>query len=550
VAALKYAVAVALDTSGNAYAVNATQGGADVLVRLPRNPACSVSPAPAGCLPGGYGAARVIDDQVDGVSLLADVAIVPGTGSFPGGAKYQPGDVLVLAKKPARILRYSVADIGSFLAGTAPRPTPTQVASLSDCREPEGFAVFTTGEVLVATEHGRVQVYRPDGTRQATDFAVFDGQGVNVAIGAEGGAGADPVGDGRVVVTVRRANRVVSFGVSRVGGDLLADPGVPTATVPASAVHGIADASLAGSIYAAASAVPVTVGLPNHEVTFEKVNSPGFLAGNYTVLSEASVRAAADTTCPDGKITLEGVTRCVPSHVRGHELRGSSCQPDGTGCYYLAFTADTGANLFGGTQEHHFEEDEFGFETACYAAGTPGSRPPSSRQPRVFYATDDNDPRIVEDEVFADISTGCNSHIGRGSQFSLFLTGWDSRSLKQIVGDKLARLDLALNGHDAFAGGLAPYIDPATLGSRWKKNTLAWWLERAKSAWACHNRSATLAALDAFAQKVRSASPAAFTEAPAGLPARNTPGELVARAESAWFLACGAAENCQRRLGE
>jgi hypothetical protein len=243
------------------------------------------------------------------------------------------------------------------------------------------------------------------------------------------------------------------------------------------------------------------------------------------------------------------VTRCVPSHVRGHELDGSTCQTDGTGCYYLVFTADTGANLFGGTQQHHFEEDDFGFETACYGPGTLGSRPPSSQQPRVFHATDGNDPRIVEDDEFADISTGCNSHIGRGSQFSLFLTGWDSRSLKKVVSDKLARLDLALNGHDAFAGGLAPYIDPATLGKWWKKNTLAYWLAKAKSAWACSNRSATLAALDTFTKKVRS-SPAAFTEAPAGLPARNTPGELVARADSASFLACGAAENCQRRLDE
>ena len=546
VTTLKYAVAVTLDTSGNAYAVNATKGGADVLLYLPRNPGCSASPAPAGCLPGGYGAARVIDGQVDGVSLLADVKVVPGTGSFGSGAKYAPGDVLVLAENPARILSYSGAAIKSFLAGTGPQPTPITVANLSDCQEPEGFAVFTTGELLVATEHGRIQVYRPDGTRQATDFAVFDGQGVNVAVGVEGG-GNDPVADGRVLVTVRCANRVVSFGVSRVGGDLLAAPGVPTATVHASAVHGVADASLAGSIYTAASAGPVTVDLPNHEVTFEKVNSPGFLSGNYTILSEASVRATADTTCPNGKVNLEGVTRCVPSHVRGYELNGSTCQPDGTGCYYLVFTADTGANLFGGTQEHHFEEDDFGFVTSCYVSAAPGAGP-SARQPRVFHATDGNDPRIVEDDDFSDISTGCNSHIGRGGQFSLFLTGWDSRSLKSLVSDKLAKLDLALNGHDAFAGGLAPYIDPAILGCWWKRNTLAYWLAVAKIAWACNSRSITLTALGKFLALVRS-SPGSFEEEPAGLLARNAPGELIARAESASFLACGAAESCQRRLG-
>lgn len=549
VATLKYAIAVALDGSGNAFVVNANKGGADVLVYLPRNPACSMSPAPAGCLPGGYGAARVVDDQVDGVSLLADVKVVSGTGSFGAGAKYAPGDVLVLAEKPARILAYSGAAVKAFLAGTGPQPVPTLVASISDCQEPQGFAVFTTGELLVATEHGRVQVYRPDGTRQAADFAVLDGQAVNVSVGVSGEGASDPVGDGRVLVTGQCPTRVLSFGIARSGSDLVASPGVPTASVAARAAFGVTDASLAGSIYTPASAGPLVVDLPNHLVTFEKVNSPGFLSGNYYVVSEASVRAAADTACLNGKVTLEGVTRCVPAYARGYELNGSTCLNDGTGtgCYYLVFSADTGADLFGGTQEHHFEEDEFGFATTCYVSSAPGAGP-AARQPRVFHATDANDPRVVEDDDFADISTGCNSHIGRGGQFSLFLTGWDSRSLKSAVNDKLAKLDLALFGCDAFAGGLAPYIDPAVLGRSGKKNTLAYWLDKAKSAWACNNRTATLAALDAFTQKVKS-SPAAFTEAPSGLPARNTPGELVARAESAYFLACGAAESCQRRIG-
>ncbi|HXK08396.1 MAG TPA: hypothetical protein VMT70_02000, partial [Vicinamibacteria bacterium] len=151
VASLKAAVAVTLDTAGNAYAVNATKGGPDVLLYLPRNPACAASPAPAGCLPGGYGAARVIDDQVNGVSLVGDVRVVPGTGSFGASARYAPGDVLVLAERPARILAYSGTAIQAFLAGTGPQPVPTTVANISDCQEPEGLAVFATGELLVAT---------------------------------------------------------------------------------------------------------------------------------------------------------------------------------------------------------------------------------------------------------------------------------------------------------------------------------------------------------------------------------------------------------------
>ena len=257
------------------------------------------------------------------------------------------------------------------------------------------------------------------------------------------------------------------------------------------------------------------------------------------------MRAAHDTACPHGKLTVEGVTRCVPWYARGYALN-STCLDDGTGCYYLVFSADTGANLFGGTQEHHFEEDEFGFQTACYASTAPGAGP-SAKQPRTFYATDGNDPTIVEQDDFSDISTGCNSHIGRGGQFSLFLTGWDARKLRDIVTGKLENLEQALNGCDAARGGLASYIDPALLGSKKKKNTLAYWLDKAEDAWQCKNVAGTEAALDSFLALIR-ANPTKFTEQPTGLNARNAPGELIARAESAWFLACGAKESCQRRL--
>jgi len=545
VAALKSAVAVALDTAGNAFAVNDSYGGADVLLYVPRNLACAASPAPAGCLPGGYGAAVVIDDQVDGVRELTDVKVVSGVGSFGAGAKYGPGDVLVLAEKPARILAYAAADVAAFLAGGT-RPVPTVVATdFGGCQEPEGLAIFPTGELLVATERGRILVFRPDGTRQASDFVGFDGQGVSVASGVEGGT--DPVADGRVLVTTRCANRVLSFGVQRTpGGELVASSSVPTGSVATNAPYGVGDASLAGSIYTPASAGPLHLQLPNHLVTFEKVNTPGVTSGNYYIVSEATVRAD-HSLCATGTVTIEGVKRCVPAYARGHALNGSSCLADGSGCYYLVFSADTGADLFGGTQEHHFEEDEFGFATQCYGAGTAGARPAAPQQPRVFHATDDNDASVVEGDDFFDISTGCNSHIGRGGQFSLFLTGWDSRSPKTIVSDKLVKLDLALNGSNAFAGGLAPYIAPATLGSSCRKNTLAYWIAKAKSAWACNNKTAALSAIDSFLALVR-ASPAAFTEQPAGLPAHNAPGELIARAESAAFLACGAAESCQRRL--
>ena len=67
----------------------------------------------------------------------------------------------------------------------------------------------------------------------------------------------------------------------------------------------------------------------------------------------------------------------------------------------------------------------------------------------MFQATDDNDAPILEGKSFVDITTGCNSHIGRGGQFSMFLTGWDERGRVDIVDEKLANLTSAIIGEHA-----------------------------------------------------------------------------------------------------
>ena len=48
----------------------------------------------------------MIDSQVDGVTELADVKVEAGTG-----------DVIVLASKPAKLLRYAAADVKTRVAG-------------------------------------------------------------------------------------------------------------------------------------------------------------------------------------------------------------------------------------------------------------------------------------------------------------------------------------------------------------------------------------------------------------------------------------------------
>jgi hypothetical protein len=83
---------------GEIFAVNATGGGVDQLVRLPRNAGCPPDALESsnGCLPGGYGDLQVIDDDVSDAELLADVKFVPFTFKPDNGeAVFEAGDVMV-----------------------------------------------------------------------------------------------------------------------------------------------------------------------------------------------------------------------------------------------------------------------------------------------------------------------------------------------------------------------------------------------------------------------------------------------------------------------
>jgi hypothetical protein len=516
IASLKGANGVTVDSGRNVWAVNAHQGGADHLVFVPRTDT-------------GYGTPVV--RTVPGVTLLADVKFVSTARS---GAAYKAGDLLVLAAKPAKILIFRG---GTFLG--------TPFAVDFDGTEPAGLALAPEGEVLVTTLQRRILAFKASGERQATDFAALPGKGAQVAVGLQGG-------EPRVFATVTTGGAVLRYALGRSGSDLF---GTQDGAVGSNVPFGVGNASLTGAAYTPASESAVSVlPLSGHEITFEKVKAPGVTSGKLYFVEESTVRAAASCDCPHGTLTIGSLSRCVPAYVKGYSRNGSVCdddpEGDGEGCYYLVFATDTGANAFGSTQQHHFEEHDYGFETTCYADG---GAAPDPKQPRIFYATDADDPTIVELQAFTDISTGCNSHIGRGAQFSLFLTGWDDRMTTEVATDKLDQLFEALTGSDPVQGGLAPYIDEDLLGQACDENTLANDLSLALEAWDGGGGDAedTVAYLDGFILRIRDGiEDGLFEECPAYQPCRNAPGELIARAESAAFLVCGASETCQRTLTE
>jgi hypothetical protein len=513
-AALSQARGIALDTFGNLAAVNDSR-----ILYAPRcingDPACPVS---------GYGANNG-PKVVPGLSQIADVRFVSNAIALVAGAKYNPGDVLVLG--PGQLRAYKSSD----LASAAPLPNGTLVANLPAGTTGTGLALFPkSGEALLTTNNGRLVVISRMGVVQSPDFVTGIGQGVNVAIGNNSPTGDDPANGAEVFVTANSNGRVIRYVAQRSGGLLVANPGVPaqvltTGTPP----YGIGNATLTDAAWTSAGNNVLVNPAIGYDLTFEKVNTSGFSVSRTYLIEEGQV---SDGVLHGSQVGLpDSFSRTIPSHVRCFPRDGDLPE----NCYYLVSVAETSADVFGATQQHHFDEAPFGLQASCGDL---------LYQPRLFHATDADDAPIPEGDDFSDITAGCGSHIGRGGQFSLFLTGWDSRTLAQVVDDKLANLSSALNGTNPATGGLAPYIKKNTHGA------LARALDKTITAWSKGDEALAQSHLASMVATVQS-SLSSFTRCVSGM-CRNSPGEIVARAESARFMVCqaggGTAHDCGREL--
>jgi hypothetical protein len=498
------AVAVDVDSSENVLAVNDDPGGADQLWMVPRNTA-------TGCTVAGYDAPVVLDSQVTGAFRLADVKFVRVS---PSGAFFAAGDVLVLVRNPGKIVRYTSHDVSDALANhvdAAETAVPIDLGAV----EPTGFALTQGGDILVATNGGQVLRFGPDGGSKGT-FASFAGSGVDVATGLRGGVE-------KAFVTVHQGGFVNVYDV--------ASGSCEGSVTGANSPVGVGNASLhvKGSVSTPASSTPVTVApTSSQQMTFEQVNAPGVTTGDVFIVCDP----ASGTT---HTLTLGGVTRTIPDYVVAAD-DCSKCGVVGSGCpAYLVNVVGSSAGFYGFTVEHHIQEEALGFDTACYD----GSGAPSAKQPRTFYATDADDPPIVEGNSFTDISSGCGSNIGRGGSTSLILTGLDARTPTVVASAKLTNLDLALNGKDACAGGLAPFINQRTL------HALGDLLQAATAAFNANDSTGAIDQLTSFIAAVRTGK---FTEcvksSKCNSKCRNVPGELISRAVSAQFMICGAGSAC------
>ena len=504
---------VALDTFGNIAAVNGSR-----ILYVPR-----CTKGDPGCPASGYGANHG-PLVVPGLSQLVDVRFVSNAIASVAGALYNPGDVLVLG--PGQLRAYKASELAAGALATS-----TLVANLPAGTTGTGLALFPkSGEALLTTNGGRVLVISRRGAVQTPDFVAGIGQGVSAAIGNNAPTGDDPANGAEVFITANSNGRVIRYVAQRSSGKLVANPGVPAQVVSTgNPPYGVGNATLTDAAWTSAGSNVLVNPAVGYDLTFEKVNISGFSESRTYLIEQSQVQGGVLQGALVG--LPDGFTRTIPL-LRGLLPAQRRVRRAATTWSPSPRRAPTSSARRSSTTSTRRRSR---IQADCRQPGP---------QPRLFHATDDDDPAVVEGTSFADITAGCGSHIGRGGQFSLFLTGWDSRSLAQIVDDKLANLASSLNGTNVLSGGLAPFIKKNT------KGTLSRDLDKAISAWNRGNEAQAQSYLAAMVATVKSSLVELL--ALLGSVCRNSPGEIIARAESASFMVCqaagGTAHDCGREL--
>jgi len=382
------------------------------------------------------------------------------------------GDVLVVSSVPPMLLRYRAADVRAFLdalramaPGDAPpaeinpdtlvHPPHSSVPverRFPDTATPGGVAMAPDGSLLVPVRGGRILIFEPDGTRRSdgaggfVDFASGLGRGkCKVAVGPQGGRH-------RAFVSDRARGEVLRFtiladGTGALDGSVTAGVDLPMgiATTTSSIVETPQgdDVALQQNVVLESRVDHVLVGgvTSSQVILFadpreKEVDTPPEMALHRSLLlSEIS------EDLPDVEI---------PPYVRSFRLG----DPDRGVPTFILVLADTTAGLDGLVTHLSDEAAILGYEPDCHA-------PEPWRQPRLFWAPTPDEPPIVEEPRFIDITDACGSNRGLSrNTLSVFLPGSrDTRPLVEVARFKFDGLGALLARSDCIEAGVYKKLD-------------------------------------------------------------------------------------------
>jgi uncharacterized repeat protein (TIGR01451 family) len=275
--------------------------------------------------------------------------------------------------------------------------------------------------------------------------------------------------------------------------------------------------------FAVSDLVPTPVGqkvrvrpAPEVEITFDAVAAAGGTGAHVIEFADnrpgAVDQSLQDFFPPGSPLRALVPSVIVPSFVKALGKGG----PAGTPTFVLSLV-DTSAQFARTAEFHGFEDFRLGWDPPCVVAADP------TQEPRTFYAPEalKGEPSLVEDvgfggPVFVDISSGCGSNKGSGWNFSLYLTGKDTRTPLEVARYMLQRMQ------DALSALAASITNPTA-------SNLLTEVQAALSTLDT-NATASLANMNNFINLV-DANPAAFNNT-----ARNVSGELAGRALSARYM--------------
>lgn len=500
-----------LDAAGNLYVVGTGNGKVAASVwRIPRNcPSCT----------GGYGTKVAIDTAPPSTGL-EDTRVVPSTG----GA-LTAGDLLVLSREPAKVLRYPGGSPGSPSVFIPTSSFPSRA-------QPTGMTFTPAGELLVSTLSGTVVRFNSSGTRITPDFATGLGNGrFKIAAGTQDGFD-------RVFVASRAGGTVFRFKVAP-AGTAIADGKV---TAGVQYPTGVA---MTSGINVTPAGTNVTVNpAPEVQITFDNVTAPGFTTAEMVEFADdrdhenCETKNLRDFSTIDSGVLARLPNVAVPCYVRGFQKMVDE-ELSGPETFLLAII-DTTVQFTETAEFHGIEEDRFGYQPACPNTAL-------DYEPHTFYSPEQpkGEPPLYESfewsdcpftplsesfgggycPVLADISSECGSNVARGYNFSLYLTARDTRTLTDIITEKLWMT------HDSMWNRLNPM---GLLGGN-ALYALDTEIHEAIDTWATDPMGAAHE-LAHFVADAKAGTPADINNS-----TQNVTGELISRAMSAKFFVCKTA---------